>query len=803
MPQTISLCPCLGLDDDPSVRLSYADGRHRCYAIAGEETSDLDSDHQLRYCLTPDHVSCPRFQQRQTRPDPNPVPVAAPPPPARGRSPLRIVLWVSLALIAALAVWRLLGILRAGEPAATPPVVVVETSTATPASGALPLFPTPDPQFVNQVDEATTTPDAEFAGQRRTEEIPTPTLAAGEVFVAATPAPEAVGWVTSSEARGNHLGDSYLYTGVFDGDLFHGVMQFDLSRVPRGAPIHYAALVLTGLDDRRLAQDSQATWQVRWLDRAVNDEWSRLTFQSVHNAPVFQTILPPVSATELAPYAVNQFVFDAAQLAQLQQAILDEKPLLALRLDGPETGANDVFAWDSGVGPASRGNVPVLRLVTGPAPATPPPVPTREYVVVTSTPTPANVLTAAAIRRTEVAVTLRFGTATPTPPFLVTATPTPGNESTAQAERLLQGLPFVATTTPHPANRETATANAVYATAVAITTGTFTPLPTNYVTATPTATFVVVTNTPTASDIFALLALVIAEATRTATAGPPTPFPPGVVTATPTWTATPVPLNEETAVAQVIMATIHALTTGTWTPTATSTPAVTPEALPETPATAVTSTLPLTLTAPSVVTQTVTVTTTLPGPAAGSILFVSDRLGEPRVFSLDPQCIARPGGCTEADVTLLADSSVYEQARNDAVFAPNRYGRVIVQENDQDVPQVFLQDFIYDTIKQVTTFTGAAYDPVWSPVGSQVLFVSNEPGNDELYTISIDGTNANRLTDTPAWEKHPAWSPDGAQVVFFSNRDGSNQLWIMDANGANQRKLLTSAFNDRDPVWMR
>ena len=105
-------------------------------------------------------------------------------------------------------------------------------------------------------------------------------------------------------------------------------------------------------------------------------------------------------------------------------------------------------------------------------------------------------------------------------------------------------------------------------------------------------------------------------------------------------------------------------------------------------------------------------------------------------------------------------------------FAPNRYGRVVVQLNDQETPQIYLQDFIYDTIKQITTLTGASYDPTWSPVGSKVLFVSNELGNDELYTINIDGTNTNRLTDTQAWEKHPTWSPDGGQVVFFSNRDG-------------------------------
>ena len=796
MPQTITLCPYLGLNDDPSIRLSYADGRHRCYALPEDKAFTPDSEQQLLYCLASGHTGCSRYRQREAGVETS-VQTPQNQPVRAGRSPLRTALWISLAIVALVVGWRLIAIVTdVGSPAA--PAALAQTATPTPAES--PAFPTPDPQFAQAVAEATVTPAAALVAQRRIEDLPTPTLVAGEVFLAVTPQAEAVGWVTSGEARGNHLGDSYLYTGIYTDELYHGVMQFDLSRVPRGAPIHAASLVLTGLEDDRLAAQSQASWQVRWLDSVINEDWSRMTFQSIHNADVAQTILPVVNSTELAPYAVNEFVLDATQIALLQQAIVDEQYQVAFRLDGPETGANDVFAWDSGYGPASRGNPPVLRLVTGPAPATPPPVPTQEFVVVTSTPTPASVLTAAAIRRTEVAVSLRIGTATPIPRNQVTATPTPENETTAQAERLLQGLPFVVTATPMPANRATATANAVYATAVAITTGTFTPLPRDYITATPTATFVVVTNTPTPADILALLAQVIAEATRTATAGPPTPFPPGVVTATPTWSPTPAPLNAETAQAQIVLVTIQALTTGTWTPT--PRPTATPSATPELGEVSSTDNL----TATGTVSSTVAVTQANGSPvqsSAGQLLFASDRLGEPRYFGIDTQCITRPDGCTEADVTPLADAAVYQQATDEAALAPNGNAKIFVQPNDQGTPQIYLQDLIYDTIKQVTTLTGVSYDPAWSPAGNKLIFVSNESGNDELYTIDIDGTNTNRLTDTSAWEKHPTWSPDGRQIIFYTNRDGRNQLWIMNADGSNQRRLLNSATNDWDPIWVR
>jgi hypothetical protein len=555
----------LGLRNDSSVRLSYADGDHRCYATPEGEVFQPDVEHQEGFCLSAAHGTCPRFRTAEVQP-----PGADQSRRRKSRvgriTPLRAALWALVGVVAVAVIWQLANLLAA-PPASPPSVAPVAVDTPTAAVPA--AMPTPDPGFV--AAEATSPAPT----RPLVEEVTTPTVAAGDLFFNLTPQAAAVGWVSSNEARGNHLGDSFLHAGTVQGNIYHGVLQFDLSRVPRGAPLHSAALILTGLDDARLDRDSGDSWQLRWLAPEINEEWSRNNFQAIHNAPILQTILPAFRQESLAPFAINQFVFDEAQRSLLQQALVDNQTLVAFRLDGPAGGPDNLFTWDSGYGPASRQNVPGLWIVTGPAPATPPPIPTQDYVVVTSTPTPANVLTAAAERQTALAIETRIGTATSTPRTFVTATPTPLNESTAEAQRLALGLPFVVTPTPVPLNAATATANALVATAVAMTTGTWTPLPRDYVTATPTATFVAVTNTPTAGSIFELLDRVIAEATRTATAGPPTPFPPGVATATPTRTSTAVPQNFETAQAQVIMITVEAIAVGTWTPTPTRTPTAT------------------------------------------------------------------------------------------------------------------------------------------------------------------------------------------------------------------------------------
>ena len=52
-------CPYLGMDYDPATQCMYATRQHRCYrpSIAAR----IEPDHQLAFCLTEAHTSCPVF----------------------------------------------------------------------------------------------------------------------------------------------------------------------------------------------------------------------------------------------------------------------------------------------------------------------------------------------------------------------------------------------------------------------------------------------------------------------------------------------------------------------------------------------------------------------------------------------------------------------------------------------------------------------------------------------------------------------------------------------------------------------
>ncbi|MCL4294654.1 MAG: PD40 domain-containing protein [Anaerolineae bacterium] len=637
------------------------------------------------------------------------------------------------------------------------------------------------------------------------EATATPTPVSGGRILILTPAARDAGWVVSGDETiftdydpQNHFGDSFLYVGVLNGQVYHGALQFDLSRIPRGTKINAASLRLTGLRaDQAL---TIGEWRLQMLGPEIDLRWRDHNFEQIHQAAIWSTFEAALTPEELDEGQVNLFEFSPKQLELLERRVLEGSDrfgrLVSFRLDGPATGDDNLFAWDSGYGPASKGKnaVPQLFLSLGPAPEeTPPPY----YVVITSTPTPERIETAVANSLRMTAEAERVGTATPLPPHWVT--------------------PVVVTPTPTAENQATAQTMAKMATAIALTTGE----PPNLATATATPTYVIITSTPTP-----LLLETAAAQARAATAaaianGTATPFPenwvtPVVVVSTPT--------PENTATATYFWAI--AMTTGTPTPTPGNVQTATP-----TPVMMVPTILPTTTPTPSPTFQPI------PATLVGRIVFLSDREGateEERLradrLKVTPTVIPQPYvyDPQTGEVQRLTDLWPYQSAAlRDAWSADKRYetyNQKLLWTNVNGYPTkefaIHSYDFEYNVETQVTFFgSGNAWDPVWSPVEERIALVSNDSGDDEIWVVNRDGSNLVRLTETneaynareigkdtfiPEVNGHPSWSADGGQIIFWSNRTGQRQIWIMNADGSDQRLLMApNPYNDWNPVWIK
>jgi TolB protein len=77
----------------------------------------------------------------------------------------------------------------------------------------------------------------------------------------------------------------------------------------------------------------------------------------------------------------------------------------------------------------------------------------------------------------------------------------------------------------------------------------------------------------------------------------------------------------------------------------------------------------------------------------------------------------------------------------------------------------------------------------FSPDGTHVAYSSNKSGNADIWVANVDGTDARRLTNSPAIDTAPSFSPSGNEIAFTSQRSGTPQIWVMDSDGLNPHKV--------------
>jgi Tol biopolymer transport system component len=110
------------------------------------------------------------------------------------------------------------------------------------------------------------------------------------------------------------------------------------------------------------------------------------------------------------------------------------------------------------------------------------------------------------------------------------------------------------------------------------------------------------------------------------------------------------------------------------------------------------------------------------------------------------------------------------------------------------------------------------YSPDWSPDGSQFVFASNRPDNDQpiydLFLADASGENLVNLTDNNnnGWvDTLPAWSPDGETIAFWrfnfiegeSFEGGPAGIWLYDLDTGEETVLyeMQDASDETPPIW--
>ena len=71
-----------------------------------------------------------------------------------------------------------------------------------------------------------------------------------------------------------------------------------------------------------------------------------------------------------------------------------------------------------------------------------------------------------------------------------------------------------------------------------------------------------------------------------------------------------------------------------------------------------------------------------------------------------------------------------------------------------------------------------AVQPNWSPHGHRLAFWGEQKGGRrDIWTVAAGGGEPTPVTDDEHIDWNPIWSPDGEYLYFLSNRGGEMYLW--------------------------
>jgi TolB protein len=120
-------------------------------------------------------------------------------------------------------------------------------------------------------------------------------------------------------------------------------------------------------------------------------------------------------------------------------------------------------------------------------------------------------------------------------------------------------------------------------------------------------------------------------------------------------------------------------------------------------------------------------------------------------------------------------------------------------------PQIYTMGLDGSNIQRLTD-SGYAVSPSWAPNGGLLSFSWNrkygpgDPGGQDIYVFEIASMHWLQITHESGSNDFPSWAPDGRHIVFQRSVGQHPQIWTMLADGTHQQQL-THAGDNSMPNW--
>ncbi|MCL0055280.1 hypothetical protein M1N56_05340 [Dehalococcoidia bacterium] len=97
--------------------------------------------------------------------------------------------------------------------------------------------------------------------------------------------------------------------------------------------------------------------------------------------------------------------------------------------------------------------------------------------------------------------------------------------------------------------------------------------------------------------------------------------------------------------------------------------------------------------------------------------------------------------------------------------------------------------------------------PVWSPDGTQIVYLGATSESINLYLMNANGLNKRKLTNVAdglyanGVDFPPSWSPHNNKIAFSASQGDKSEIFVIDADGNNRIKITDTSTMNFGPVW--
>ena len=176
-------------------------------------------------------------------------------------------------------------------------------------------------------------------------------------------------------------------------------------------------------------------------------------------------------------------------------------------------------------------------------------------------------------------------------------------------------------------------------------------------------------------------------------------------------------------------------------------------------------------------------------PDQSQIAYVSYRDGKPKVYGFN---VSNNSNYLISGFPGLNITPAWRPGKNELAIT-------LTKDGGQDI---YLVSPNGQVLQKLGAGSGSSISvsPDWSPDGKKFAYVSNEPGNPQIYIFDVTTGQKKRLTFSGKYNTSPSWSPKGDWIAYAAGDGGEFNIHIIKPDGSQDRSL-TSGGRNEGPCW--